>query len=108
MVRLSEPNNALKPAWILGFWISNVVLFPALFPGLVFGTPSNTLFFGVVTTILVGKGRRGFSQVPHPLPSHLRLGVGNRLPLHVARCISPVTGNRDDVVDHVALAGAFG
>jgi hypothetical protein len=32
-------KDGLKPAWMLGFLISNVVLFPALFPGLVFGTP---------------------------------------------------------------------
>ena len=47
---------------------------------------------------------------PAPLafPFVLRLGVGNGLPLHVARCMSPMAGNRDDMVDHVALAGAFG
>jgi hypothetical protein len=42
------------------------------------------------------------------LPSDLRFGVGNGIPLDVARFISTVTGNLDDVVDHVALAGAFG
>ena len=47
---------------------------------------------------------------PTPLafPFVLRLGVGNGLPLHIARCIGPMTGNRNDVVDHVALAGPFG
>ena len=42
------------------------------------------------------------------LPLVLRFGVGNGLPLHVARFISTMTGNRDDVVDHVALAGPIG
>lgn len=40
------------------------------------------------------------------LPLVLRVGVNNRLPLHVARFIR--TGNRDDVVGHVALAGGSG
>ena len=45
---------------------------------------------------------------PLALPLVLCFGVGDGLPLHIARCISPMTGNREDVVDHVALAGAFG
>ena len=54
--------------------------------------------------------RLGAVLRPTPLafPFVLRLGVGNGLPLHVARCISPMTGYRDDVVDHAALAGPFG
>ena len=50
----------------------------------------------------------GLLPVSRALPFVLRLGVGNGLPLHVARCMSPMAGNRDDMVDHVALAGAFG
>ena len=38
----------------------------------------------------------------------LSLGVRNCLPLHVARCIGTMAGNRDDVVDYVALSGPFG
>ena len=38
----------------------------------------------------------------------LSLGVRNGLPLPVARCIGTLAGNRDDVVDYVALAGPFG
>ena len=45
--------------------------------------------------------------LPLALPLVLPFGVGNSLPLHIARCLSTMTGNRYDVGDHVALAGPF-
>src|SRR6266403_1363136 len=42
------------------------------------------------------------------LPPILRLGRACRLPLHVARIVSPAALERHDVVDHVARATARG
>lgn len=38
MVRLSESINAMKPAWILGFQLFKVDLYPRLYPLFAFDT----------------------------------------------------------------------
>src|SRR5256885_11756875 len=45
-----------------------------------------------------------FSSASHALDLILRLSRLDRLPLHVARRVEPATGQRLDVIDHVAGA----
>ena len=60
-------KDALKPAWILDSWISNVVLFPALFPGLIFDT-----------TLLVHGLTGQFAPCPRSEPLILCKGCHNQ------------------------------
>ena len=50
----------------------------------------------------------GLLPTPLAFPFVLCFGVGDGLPRHIACCISPMAGNRDDMVDNVALAATFG